>query len=448
MDPSPFSPVMAQINLFNPLTADILVLLIVFVLLIFCSALVSASEVAYFAIDAGEKERLKKENTPTSKRIMLLLKEPKKLLATILIANNFVNVSIVAVSTFVMKYWVNSNAFSSEIMIFLIQVLAVTFIILLFGEVIPKVYATKNGLPLARFMSIPMNILSFLCTPLSNILISSTQIIDKRIQKKPDHVSVADLVQAMSITEDVAENAEDRKILEGIVKFGNTDVKQVMIPRMDVVSFNSKTSFKELKELIIEHKFSRIPVYEHTFDTIKGILYIKDLLPYIHLDDFNWKSLLRQPKFVPENKKLDDLLHDFQNSKNHMAIVVDEYGGTSGIITLEDILEEIVGDITDEFDDEDLVYSQLDDYNFVFEGKTSLIDMYRVLQIDGEDFEEEKGESDTIAGFCIEQAGKILRKHEKVMFKNYTFTIEAADRRKVKQVKVTLHELPLTEKEN
>jgi putative hemolysin len=447
LNPSSSSLLLAQLNIFLPLTADIIVLLVVFILLIFCSALVSASEVAYFAINAGEKERLKKENTTTSKRIISLLDEPKKLLATILIANNFVNVSIVAVSTFVMSYWINTSAFSSELMIFIIQVLVVTFIILLFGEVIPKVYATKNGITLARFMSIPMNVLSFLCSPMSKLLMSSTHIIDRRIQKKPDQVSVADLVQAMSITEDVAENEEDRKILEGIVKFGNTDVKQVMIPRMDVVSFNSKIYFKELKELIIEHKFSRIPVYEHTFDTVKGILYIKDLLPYIHLEDFNWKSLLRKPKFVPENKKLDDLLHDFQNTKNHLAIVVDEYGGTSGVITLEDILEEIVGDITDEFDDEDLVYSQLDDSNYVFEGKTSLIDMYRVLEIDGSAFEAEKGESDTIAGFCIEQAGKILRKHEKVHFKNYIFTVEAADRRKIKQVKVTICALPVIEED-
>jgi putative hemolysin len=417
------------------------------VLIIF-SALISASEVAYFAIDAGEKQRLRKENSASSLRILEILNEPKRLLATILIANNFINVSIVAVSTFIMNDWINNDAFSSEIAQFIVQVLAVTLLILLFGEVIPKVYATKNGITIAKLMSIPINIISFVFRPFSSLLMSSTQIIDKRIQKKPDHVSVADLVQAMSITEDVAENEGDRKILEGIVKFGATDVKQVMIPRMDVVSFNNKISFAELKALIIEHKFSRIPIYEHTFDTVRGILYIKDLLPYIHLDDFNWKSLLRTPKFVPENKKLDDLLSDFQNSKNHLAVVVDEYGGTSGIITLEDILEEIVGDITDEFDDEDLVYSQLDENNYIFEGKTSLIDMYRVLEIDGGDFEEEKGESDTIAGFCIEQAGKILRKHEKVYFKHYIFTIEAADRRKVKQVKVTIGEIENTEVED
>jgi putative hemolysin len=439
---------MTNLNIFLPITSDIVILLVVFFVLIIFSALISASEVAYFAIDAGEKQRLRKENSASSLRILEILNEPKRLLATILIANNFINVSIVAVSTFIMNDWINNDAFSSEIAQFIVQVLAVTLLILLFGEVIPKVYATKNGITIAKLMSIPINIISFVFRPFSSLLMSSTQIIDKRIQKKPDHVSVADLVQAMSITEDVAENEGDRKILEGIVKFGATDVKQVMIPRMDVVSFNNKISFAELKALIIEHKFSRIPIYEHTFDTVRGILYIKDLLPYIHLDDFNWKSLLRTPKFVPENKKLDDLLSDFQNSKNHLAVVVDEYGGTSGIITLEDILEEIVGDITDEFDDEDLVYSQLDENNYIFEGKTSLIDMYRVLEIDGGDFEEEKGESDTIAGFCIEQAGKILRKHEKVYFKHYIFTIEAADRRKVKQVKVTIGEIENTEVED
>jgi putative hemolysin len=314
-------------------------------------------------------------------------------------------------------------------------------LILLFGEVVPKVYATKNGKKIAQLMSIPMTVLMKVFSPVSRLLVSSTGLIDKRIKKKPGQISVEDLVQAMNITEDVAENKEDKKILEGIVRFGNTDAKQVMIPRLDVIAFNQNLNFKELKNNILEHKFSRIPIYENTFDTVKGVLYIKDLLPYLHLEEFNWKSLLRKPKFIPENKKLDDLLIDFQSSRNHLAIVVDEYGGTSGVITLEDILEEIVGDITDEFDDEDLNYSKLDDNNYVFEGKTSLIDMYRILEIEGTDFEEEKGESDTIAGFCLELAGKILRKNEKVYFKNYTFTIEAADRRKLKQVKVTINTL-------
>jgi len=441
LDPSLQSPFMANLFIFNSITTEIVIYLIAFVVLIILSALISASEVAYFSIDLAERERLKKEQSTTSIKILELLNKPKELLATILIANNFVNVTIVAVSTFVMNTWINQAIFKNETVEFIVQVVAVTFLILLFGEVVPKVYATKNGKKIAQLMSIPMTVLMKVFSPVSRLLVSSTGLIDKRIKKKPGQISVEDLVQAMNITEDVAENKEDKKILEGIVRFGNTDAKQVMIPRLDVIAFNQNLNFKELKNNILEHKFSRIPIYENTFDTVKGVLYIKDLLPYLHLEEFNWKSLLRKPKFIPENKKLDDLLIDFQSSRNHLAIVVDEYGGTSGVITLEDILEEIVGDITDEFDDEDLNYTKLDDYNYVFEGKTSLIDMYRILEIEGTDFEEEKGESDTIAGFCLELAGKILRKNEKVYFKNYTFTIEAADRRKLKQVKVTINTL-------
>ncbi len=438
MDPSQ-QQLFAQLYIFNSITTEIVIYLVAFVILIILSALISGSEVAYFAIDLAERERLKKEQSVTSIRILELLNKPKELLATILIANNFVNVTIVAVSTFVMNSWINPDVFKSETVEFIVQVVAVTFLILLFGEVIPKVYATKNGKKIAVAMSLPMTFLLKLFSPISRLLVSSTNLIDKRIKKKPGQISVEDLVQAMNITEDVADNKEDKKILEGIVRFGNTDAKQVMIPRLDVVSFSIQLNFNELKNNILEHKFSRVPIYNNTIDTVKGILYIKDLLPYIHLDDFDWQSLLRKPMFIPENKKLDDLLTDFKHSRTHLAIVVDEYGGTSGVITLEDILEEIVGDITDEFDDEDLIYTKLDDRSFVFEGKISLIDMYRILEIDGTDFEEEKGESDTIAGFCIEQAGKILRKNEKVLFKNYTFIIEAADRRKIKQVKVIIN---------
>lgn len=438
MDPSQ-QQLFAQLYIFNSITTEIVIYLVAFVILIILSALISGSEVAYFAIDLAERERLKKEQSVTSIRILELLNKPKELLATILIANNFVNVTIVAVSTFVMNSWINPDVFKSETVEFIVQVVAVTFLILLFGEVIPKVYATKKGKQIAVAMSLPMTILIKVLSPISRILVSSTNLIDKRIKKKPGQISVEDLVQAMNITEDVADNKEDKKILEGIVRFGNTDAKQVMIPRLDVVSFSIQLNFTELKNYILEHKFSRVPIYNNTIDTVKGILYIKDLLPYIHLDDFEWQSLLRKPMFIPENKKLDDLLTDFKHSRTHLAIVVDEYGGTSGVITLEDILEEIVGEITDEFDDEDLIYTKLDDRSFVFEGKISLIDMYRILEIDGADFEEEKGESDTIAGFCIEQAGKILRKNEKVHFKNYTFIIEAADRRKIKQVKVIIN---------
>lgn len=327
MDPSSQMPLMAQLYIFNPISTEIVAHLVAFVILIILSALISGSEVAFFSIDLAERERLKKDTSTTAVRIISLLNKPKELLATILIANNFVNVSIVAVSTFIMNSWVNPEVFKNETIAFVVQVVAVTFLILLFGEVIPKVYATKKGRQLANAMSLPMLVLMKIFSPLSKLLVSSTGIIDKRIKKKPGQISVEDLVQAMNITEDVAENIEDKKILEGIVRFGNTDAKQVMIPRLDVIAFNIKLNFEALKSAIIEHKYSRIPIYENTFDSIKGILYIKDLLPYLHLADFNWVSLIRKPKFIPENKKLDDLLIDFKSSRTHLAIVVDEYGG-------------------------------------------------------------------------------------------------------------------------
>jgi gliding motility-associated protein GldE len=288
-------------------------------------------------------------------------------------------------------------------------------------------------------MALPLYYLSrtFPFSLLKRGLVKGTSALSSFLGKKKSiNVSTDELEQDLELTK--AED-EDHKILEGIVKFGHKDVKQIMKARIDVLAFQADTSYQEIYQQIVESGYSRIPVYSESFDKIEGILYVKDLLPHIDADpDFKWQDLLREPYFVPENKKIDDLLKSFQEQRMHMAIVVDEYGGTSGIVTLEDILEEIVGDISDEFDEEDLVYSKLDDFNYVFEGKTALIDMYRVMDIDGEPFEEAKSESDTIAGFIIEQAGKILKKNERVTFHNYTFIVEAADNRKVKRVKVSM----------
>lgn len=409
-------------------------------LLLVLSALMSGSEVAFFSINSKDKEFLKQEKRASCERILNLLDKPKQLLATILIANNFINIAIVLVSTYVVNGLFNSNEVS-QTTAFLIQVVAVTFAILLFGEVIPKVYANKYKIAFASFMASVMSVLVRILNPFSKLLINSTSFIDKKIKKKSDSISVNELEHALDLTKESVDNPEEKKILEGIVKFGHTDVKQTMTPRVELLALDTSIDNSELLEAIVESRYSRIPIYEESLDKIEGIFYSKDLLPYVdNFESVDWKTLLRKPKFVPENKKLDDLLAEFQEEKMHMAIVVDEYGGTSGLITLEDVLEEIVGDITDEFDDEDLVFSKLDDQNYVFEGKTPLIDMYRVLEIDGEEFEEEKGEADTIAGFCIEQAGKILLKNEKVIFKNYIFTIEASDKRRIKQVKITIQE--------
>lgn len=433
-------PEMANLNVFIAPTSGVMVAIIIMVILIVFSALISGSEVAFFSLNAGDRELLAKEKSARGDRVIKLLDEPKKLLATILIANNFVNVAIVMVSTFVLDGIVAADSIDGTTL-FLIQVVAVTFIILLLGEVIPKVYATRNKFGFAKFMSLSLYMISVVFKPFSNLLVSSTSVIDRRFKKRSDNISVDDLEHALDLTKESVKTDEEKKILEGIVKFGQTDVKQIMTPRLDVIALEFSMTFTELIEAILAAKYSRIPVYSETIDEIKGVLYIKDLLP--HLEEGNgytWQGLVREPKFVPENKKLDDLLKEFQEEKKHISIVVDEYGGTSGIVSLEDVLEEVIGDITDEFDDDDLVYSKLDNRNFVFEGKTSLMDMYRVLDIDGERFEEEKGESDSIAGFCIEQAGKILLKNEKVVFDDYTFTIEAADKRRIKQVKVTMGE--------
>ncbi len=419
-------------------------------LLLICSALVSGSEVAFFSLNPQSRKELDETKSKAASQVLALLSRPKKLLATILISNNFVNVALVLLSsiisnelfTFTDFSW--KSDFSGELLIqastlqFLTNVVAITFIILLFGEVIPKVYATKYPKQLALFMSIPFGGLVSFFHPLSFILVKSTNIIDKKYKKKSNQLSVDELGHALDITDDSATSEDEKKILEGIVKFGNTDVKAIMSPRVDVVSVDCEAPYNELLELILESGFSRLPVYKDDFDHVSGIIYIKDLLPHLkERADFDWLKLLREPFYVPENKKIDDLLQEFQEKKTHMAIVVDEYGGSQGIITLEDIIEEIVGEISDEFDDDDLAYSKIDDYNFVFEAKTPLRDVYKILEVSDELFEEAKGESDTLAGFLLELAGRIPKKNEKIKFEGFLFTVEAADKRRIKRIKVT-----------
>lgn len=414
--------------------------LLAVVLLVVLSALLSGSEVAMFSINTEQRKTLKDSTNNSTVRILKLLEEPKKLLATILIANNFVNVSIVMASNYVFNNLFIDGSIS-ETMNFILQVIVVTFLILLFGEVIPKVYANNYNIQFSKFMSLPLLVLKKIFYPVSLALINSTNIIDRKIEKKRESLKADELEHALNLTKDSVDNEDEKKILEGIVKFGHTDVKQIMTPRTDVISFDVTTKYIDLMEELKDIKFSRIPVFEESFDKIKGILYAKDLLGKMdEKKNFNWTSLLREPKFVPENKKLDDLLKEFQEEKTHIAIVVDEYGGSSGIVSLEDVLEEIVGDITDEFDEEDINHKKIDDHNYIIDGKTSLIDVYKLLEIDGEIFENAKGESDTIAGFCIEQAGKILLKNEKINFDTYTITVEAADKRRIKKVKITINE--------
>jgi len=425
-------------------TPEITGSIIAIIFLLICSAFVSGSEVAFFSINPSEKKYLDEKNSRNSKMILTLLENPKKLLATILIANNFINVGIVIISTYIN---VNLFNFSENILLsFIIQVFAVTFLILLFGEIMPKVYAAHNPVRLAEITSHSLAFLEKLFGPISSALIFSTSFIHDKVEKKKHKISVDDLAEALDLTSD--DQLEEESILKGIVKFGSTDVKQIMKPRTDVTAIEHHTSFQDLIKLILDCGYSRIPVYKETFDSIQGILYIKDLLPYLEMKnksnntfknpDKDWQSMIRPPFFIPENKKIDDLLQEFQSKKIHLAVVVDEYGGTSGVVTLEDVIEEIVGEISDEYDDNELVYSKLDAQNYVMDGKTALNDLYRILDINGNKFEKAKGESDTLGGFIIELEGKIPLKNEKITFDNLLLTVEAADKRKIKRVKVTI----------
>jgi gliding motility-associated protein GldE len=412
------------------------------------SALISASEVAFFSLPPKSREELRKSSSSRDKIVLQVYDKPKFLLATILIASNLVNIGIVLISEIIAEK--ELDFVSNPIAAFLIQVVAVTFLILLFAEVIPKVFANQHSLRVARLMAFPVSFLEKLLYPLSFLLITSTSFIDKKVKKKTQHLSVEDLSHALDLTISADTPDSERKILKGIVKFGQVNVKQIMIPRMDITAFEYNTPFRKLLEDILASGYSRIPIYKETIDKISGILYSKDLLLYLDKeDDFKWQTLIREPFFIPENKKNDDLLKEFQQKKIHMAVVVDEFGGTSGIVTLEDVIEEIVGEINDEFDDDDLVYSKLDDRNYVFEGKISLTDLSRKLGIESDIFEMSGGrEADTLAGFLIEHTGNIPKKGEEVRFsakgvssnggKDYIFTVESADNRKIKRVKVTV----------
>jgi len=408
-------------------------------LLLAASAAMSASEVALFSLTPTQLRDLKERGGSSGQRVLDLLAKPRRLLATILIANNFVNVGIVILSTFAVNNLLDFTSMPAYL-VFGIQVLAVTFVILLLGEVLPKVYATSASMRVAQGMAGPLLVLRALFKPLSETLVRSTTFIEKRYTKRAQNISVDALGHALELTQDASTTVEEQRILRGIVKFGNFEVRQVMRPRTEVIGFDREFTFKELLASIVESGFSRVPVYEGTLDRVVGVLYIKDVLPHIGKTEFDWRSLLRAPYFVPEGKKLDDLLKEFQSEKVHLAVVVDEYGGTSGIITLEDVIEEIVGDITDEYDDEDLLYSKLDDHTWVFEGKAPLPDVYRVLAVDGKLFEDNKGDSGTLGGFILELTGRIPKKGERVDLQNYSFVVEASDNKRVRRVKLIMRD--------
>ncbi|WP_047416994.1 gliding motility-associated protein GldE [Cellulophaga sp. Hel_I_12] len=437
MDPDPFSTVLSVV--FDSALAFKIGILFI---LLFCSALISGAEVAFFGLSGTEVNTIEDEKSTKGNIIVKLLEKPKKLLATILIANNTINIAIVLLFSAIGDVIFSDITYRILGFIsvrFLLEVVVVTFLILMFGEILPKVYANRNQKTFAHMMAFPLRALDFLFTPLSAPMRSATIFLHSRLGKQKSSLSVDHLSQALELTSEGDTTKEEQKILEGIVSFGNTDTKQVMRPRIDIFALNTEMKYLEVLEEIKKMGYSRIPVYSENVDNVKGVLYVKDLLPYIDRKTFNWMNLIREPYFVPENKKLDDLLLEFQEKKNHLAIVVDEFGGTSGIVTLEDIIEEIVGDISDEFDDEDLIYSKLDETNYVFDGKTTLKDFYRVVKIDDEnDFEERKGESETIAGFVLEIAGSFPKRGEIISFKEYAFVVESLDKKRLKQIKITL----------
>jgi gliding motility-associated protein GldE len=404
------------------------------------SALIAAAEVAFFSLEPSDLETLHNSSSTQEKRIIELLNRQKKLIATIVIAHNLVNIGVVVLSENIFDTLLHNRV--SELAEFIIRVVIVTFLIVLIGEVIPKIYTKQNALRIAKKLVLAVSIAERILQPLSYLLIKSTSLLDVLMKNKKHELTVDDLSQALDLTSNETTHEEERKILKGIVEFGNTEVKQIMRPRIEMIGFDVELPFKQLLEKVVECGFSRIPIFRDNLDTIVGIIYTKDLLEHIYQDNsFEWNHMIRNPFFVPSNKKIDDLLKEFQSKKMHMAIVIDEYGGTSGLVTLEDIIEEIIGDINDEFDDEELIYSKLDESTYIFEAKIMLNDLYRVLHTEGEEFEKHRGESDTLAGFILENTGRIPDKGEVIHIEHYTFTIESVDKRKINRVKLKINEV-------
>lgn len=406
-----------------------IVFVVILLFLLLCSALASASEVAYFSLTPGEMDKLKEKG---NSKALHLLKKPDLLLSTILITNNFVNVGIVIISSYLVNTLFDFSSY--PILGFVIQVILVTFIILLVGEIMPKLYANRTQVKMAVIMAGPLTFLTFLFRPLSILLIKSTSIISKRIARK-DGLSIDQLSKALELTEDDEIN-EEKDILEGIVRFSNINAIDIIQPRINIIALDIEDSFEYVKDIVIEHGYSRLPVYRENLDNIEGILYVKDLLAHLKEPlDFNWQSLIRPAYFVPETKKINDLLEEFQLKKVHMAIVVDEYGGTSGIVTMEDILEEIVGEINDEYDEKEETFVRLKNNAYIFEACTLLNDFIKIVDADQDSFKDIEGEADTLAGLILEIKGELPRKSEVITYNEHKFTVLEVDNRRIKKIK-------------
>ncbi len=418
---------------------SVIISLILIVFLLIFLALVSGSEIAFFSLNLNKLREDTQKVKNKYKVVISILTHPKKFLATVLIISNFLNVAISILSVFVTNELFDVS--KNYILFFIVQVIVLSMLILIFGETVPKIYATHYSLQFALFMGKTINFLMKITYPFNTLLARSSLIIERRISKKEYNISKDELTHAIEMTSDETTFVEDKKILKGIVEFGGIEVKEIMKSRVDVVAVDIKTKFTELLETVLKSGYSRIPVYKETFDNVLGVLYIKDLLPFINSatnNDSHWHHLLRSPFFIPENKRINDLLREFKEKKIHLAIVVDEYGGTSGIVTLEDVIEEIVGEINDEFDSDSIIYSKLDDNNYVFEGKTTLNDFCKTIGYETDIFDDVRGESDSLAGLILELVGKIPQKNETIMFKEFIFKIESADNRRIKRIKVSI----------
>ena len=434
----PFPLVLSTIQIaFQNIDLEVIIGLLISLFLIIFSALFSGAETAYFSLLSDIIKEIQKQNDLKSKLIIKYIKHPKRFLATLTIANNLVNVCFVILMGITLNWTFDFSQVPS--LGFVIQISIIAFFLLFFGEIFPKFYAKKRALKFARASAFLILIFEKILYPFSTLMINTSSLIGKKLAHIKQNITIDDLSQALNLT--THQITEDENILKGIVKFGNIDAKEIMKSRVDVFAIEINTLFKDLLNAVIDSGHSRVPIYSETFDNIKGILFIKDLLPHLNEEnDFKWQSLIRQAYFVPENKKINDLLKEFQENKIHMAIVIDEYGGTSGIVTLEDVLEEIVGEITDESDEDELIYSQINESTYLFEGKTLLNDFLKIVDIDDDFFEEIKGDADTIAGIVLELTGEIPAKNKKIDYKNLTFTIESVDKRRIKQIKVTINE--------
>jgi putative hemolysin len=444
--PPAFQPLFILLqSLLNTVTPEVFFACLAILVLIACSGIMSASEIAFFSISQPELENLRESDDNKDKSIVSLLERPRYLLSTILISNTFVNIGVVITSYYVTTKMFNfidvqlgSFTLTGTVIEFVFNVIIVTFTLVLFGEATPKVYATHNKLNIARVMSPVFKIMLAIFRPLNWLLVGSTHVLEKRLRKRSAEIDIDEINKAIEITVENKESKQDARILKGVVQFGNINVKQVMRPRMEVAAVDYSIDFKELMEKVLEHGYSRMPVFKETLDNVVGVLYIKDLLLHINQEaQFGWQKLLREPLFVPESKKIDDLLREIQTNRKHLAIVVDEYGGTSGIITLEDIVEEVIGDIKDEFDEaeQEVGVKEIAENVFVFEGKTSILDACRALSIELEFFDEAKGDAETIGGLILALAGRIPDINEILGFQGLQFTVMKIANNRIEEIK-------------